>query len=56
VNLAFDSAEFTENGVVGDPTRATDEWGEELLDAAATALASVLETVADRDTSRPDHR
>ena len=56
VNLAFDSAEFTENGTVGDPTRATDEWGADLLGGAAAALASVLEAVADRDTRRPDHR
>ena len=56
VNLAFDSAEFTDNGTVGDPTRASEEWGEELLDRAATALAAVLDAVADRDTSRPEHR
>ncbi len=56
VNLAFDSAEFTDNGTVGDPTRATGAWGEELLDRAATALAAVLDTVADRDTTRPSHR
>jgi creatinine amidohydrolase len=56
VNLAFDSAEFTENGTVGDPTSASEEWGEDLLDDAATALATVLDAVADRDTSRPAHR
>ena len=31
-NLAFDSAEFTENGVVGDPREASIDLGEELLD------------------------
>jgi creatinine amidohydrolase len=56
VNLAFDSAEFTDNGTVGDPTRATEAWGEELLDRAATALSAVLDAVADRDTTRPAHR
>jgi creatinine amidohydrolase len=56
VNLAFDSAEFTDNGTVGDPTAATAEWGEELLDLAAAALADLLETVAERDTTRPPHR
>jgi creatinine amidohydrolase len=56
VNLAFDSAEFTDNGTVGDPTAATREWGEELLDLAAAALADLLATVAERDTTRPPHR
>jgi creatinine amidohydrolase len=56
VNLAFDSAEFTDNGTVGDPTAATAEWGEELLDLAAAALTDLLETVAERDTTRPPHR
>jgi creatinine amidohydrolase len=56
VNLAFDSAEFTGNGTVGDPTAASAEWGEELLDLAADALADLLSAVAERDTSRPDHK
>jgi creatinine amidohydrolase len=56
VNLAFDSAEFTDNGTVGDPTAATAEWGEELLDLAAAALADLLAAVAERDTTRPPHR
>jgi creatinine amidohydrolase len=51
VNLAFDSAEFSENGVVGDPTDADAERGETLLDAAAQALAELLGAVADRDPS-----
>ncbi|WP_318570831.1 creatininase family protein [Salinigranum marinum] len=55
-NLAFDSAEFTDNGTVGDPTAASEEWGAELLDLAATALADLLGVVADRDTSRPAHK
>ena len=56
VNLAFDSVEFTDNGTVGDPTAASVEWGEELLDLAADALADLLSAVAERDTSRPDHK
>jgi creatinine amidohydrolase len=56
VNLAFDSAEFTDNGTVGDPSRATAELGEQLLDRAASALSDLLATVADRDTTRPAHR
>jgi creatinine amidohydrolase len=56
VNLAFDSAEFTDNGTVGDPTAASAELGDELLERAAAALAALLEAVADRDTSRPAHR
>ena len=52
-NLAYDSAEFTENGVVGDPSTATAERGEELAAAAADALAALLSAVADRDVA-PD--
>lgn len=56
VNLAYDSAEFTDSGVVGDPGRSSPELGEQLLDSAAGALADLLEAVAGRDVSRPPHR
>jgi creatinine amidohydrolase len=55
-NLAHDSAEFTENGVVGDPGAGDAELGEELLDRAADALDRLLTAVADRDVSRPAER
>jgi creatinine amidohydrolase len=55
VNLAVDSAEFTDNGVVGDPggEDADGERGEALLAEAGAALATLLEAVAERDTARP---
>lgn len=56
VNLAFDSAEFTENGVVGDPGDGDADRGEELLELAADALAALLDAVAERDAERPDDR
>lgn len=56
VNLAYDSAEFTDNGVVGDPSEASPERGAALLDAAADAVADVLSAVATRDPSRPADR
>ncbi|MGQ4555531.1 creatininase family protein [Halobellus sp. GM3] len=49
VNLAVDSHEFTENGVVGDPRSASAERGEELLDLAASALCALLDAVRERD-------
>jgi len=55
-NLAHDSAEFTENGVVGDPGVGDAELGDELLDAAAGALDRLLTAVAARDVSRPSDR
>ena len=55
-NLAYDAAEFTENGVVGDPSEGDRERGEELLELATTALVRLLEAVAERDISRPDNR
>ncbi|MDG5775587.1 creatininase family protein [Haloarculaceae archaeon H-GB2-1] len=55
-NLAFDSAEFTENGVVGDPSEGDADLGAELLDLAAESLAELLDALADRDVSRPAHK
>ena len=55
-NLAHDSAEFTDNGVVGVPSAGDEELGEELLDRAATALARLLERVENRDPSRAEKR
>lgn len=56
VNLAYDSAEFTANGVVGDPAAGDATRGEELLDLAATALADLLGAVAKRDVTRPGRK
>jgi creatinine amidohydrolase len=55
-NLAFDSAEFTENGVVGNPAEGDAEFGAELLELAADALADLLAAVESRDVSRPPHK
>ncbi|WP_132058056.1 creatininase family protein [Halorussus amylolyticus] len=55
-NLAFDSAEFTENGVVGDPEEGDADRGERLLELAGAALAKLLATVEERDVSRPPHK
>ncbi len=56
VNLAHDSASFTDNGVVGDPSDGDADRGEELLALAADALADLLYAVADRDLDGPDGR
>lgn len=49
VNLAYDSSEFTDSGVVGDPREGSAETGKKLLTAAAESLGDLLETVADRE-------
>ncbi|MFW5916912.1 MAG: creatininase family protein [Halorubrum sp.] len=49
VNLAHDSDEFTDNGVVGDPAAGDVERGEELLDLASDALADLAAAVVDRE-------
>lgn len=54
-NLAYDSAEFTDNGVVGDPSRGDATLGSELLDEATEALVELLETVAMRGLTRPEY-
>ena len=48
VNLAHDSDEFSDNGVVGDPTAATANRGEQLLARSGEALADLLEAVRSR--------
>jgi len=50
-NLAVDSAEFTENGVVGDPTGGSEERGEQLETLAVDALVRLLEAVEARASS-----
>lgn len=49
VNLAYDSDEFTESGVVGDPRDGSAELGKALLDQAGDALAELITAVADRE-------
>ena len=51
VNLAVDSAEFTDNGVVGDPREASAELGAELLAEATDELCLLLDTVRGRDVT-----
>ncbi len=50
-NLAYDTVEFSDSGVVGDPAQSSPEAGEQLLDAAADSLAVLLETVQQRPWS-----
>lgn len=50
-NLAYDSIEFTDNGVVGDPTRGDAKLGKEITDAASDSLCRLLDAVADRSVS-----
>ncbi|WP_073307054.1 creatininase family protein [Halobaculum gomorrense] len=52
VNLAHDSDEFTENGVVGDPNEGTAALGAELLERASEALCDVAGAVAERGFER----
>ncbi|TKX87152.1 creatininase family protein [Halorubrum sp. SS5] len=50
VNLAHDSDEFTDNGVVGDPRAGDAERGRELLDRASASLAELAAAVVERET------
>ncbi|MFB6093606.1 MAG: creatininase family protein [Halanaeroarchaeum sp.] len=56
VNLAPDSASFTENGTVGDPGEASAATGEALERRAIEALLGLVEAVRDRDPTPPPHR
>jgi len=44
--LAYDSEEFTENGVVGDATKASEEEGARLYNESVESLLRLVETVA----------
>ncbi|MGM0371860.1 MAG: creatininase family protein [Halobacteriota archaeon] len=55
-NLAHDTAEFTENGTVGDPTKATAAAGEHLLESATDRLAELLAAVRTRPLTNPPHK
>ncbi|WP_254546410.1 creatininase family protein [Halomarina pelagica] len=48
VNLAYDSDEFSENGIVGDPDAGSAADGEALLAAAAERLAALATAVDER--------
>ncbi|MBP1986004.1 creatininase family protein [Halolamina salifodinae] len=48
VNLAYDSDQFTENGVVGDPDEGDAARGAELAELATDALVDLLEAVRER--------
>ncbi|RJT03829.1 creatininase family protein [Halococcus sp. IIIV-5B] len=48
-NLAVDSAEFTENGVVGDPAEGSIDRGEDLLERSTASLVDLLDAIAERD-------
>ena len=48
VNLAYDSDQFTENGVVGDPDEGDAERGAELAAVATNALVDLLAAVRER--------
>jgi creatinine amidohydrolase len=48
-NLAYDTAEFSENGTVGDPGEGSPDLGEHLLETAGEKLAALLNTVDERE-------
>lgn len=51
VNLAVDSDEFTENGVVGDPREASKSLGAELLRLAEESLCELIDAVLHRSAA-----
>lgn len=55
-NIAHDPAEFTDNGTVGDPNKASAVEGEALLVSAADALVDLLAAVEDASLDKPLHK
>ncbi|WP_435361405.1 creatininase family protein [Haloarchaeobius sp. DFWS5] len=45
VNVAYDFAEFAESGNVGDPSSASEERGEAVLDDAAAKLLTLIDAI-----------
>lgn len=57
--VAFDAAEFSDSGAVGEPTAASREAGERLYEQAAADLEALIRWLAEREFSEllpPDHR
>jgi len=48
VNLAHDTDEFTDNGVIGDPAEGDAALGEAMLAAAGEELSDLLDALAER--------
>lgn len=48
-NVGFDTADFSESGVVGQPTRGSREAGARLLDASSDELAALVEWLGEQD-------
>ena len=46
-NVAYDSDQFSKNGVVGDPREATQELGDELIASATQSLVTVIDAIVD---------
>mgnify|MGYP006275436233 FL=1 len=58
-SLPYDTADFTDSGAVGRPTRASVEAGERLFEAATDELETLVEWLADRPFESllpPEHR
>jgi len=51
VDIAYDAAEFTDSGVVGDPREGSADIGEQLHDRASERLATLFEALASRETA-----
>ena len=56
VNMAADSAEFSENGTVGDPREASTETGADLEQQATDALLALFDALLARDLASVPHR
>ncbi|MFW5895990.1 MAG: creatininase family protein [archaeon] len=56
VNLAPDSAAFTDNGTVGDPREASADAGATLERQATAALLAVVDALVERDVKTVPHR
>lgn len=55
-SVGYDSADFSENGVVGDPTNASKEKGEKLFESSADELVSLVEWLRENNPSPKKHR
>lgn len=56
VNLSPDSASFSDNGTVGDPTDASPTAGEAIETQAVERLEDLLEALSERSLESPPHK
>ncbi|MDY6764325.1 MAG: creatininase family protein, partial [Halobacteria archaeon] len=55
-SVAYDSVDFTQNGVVGDPTEASRDRGKELFEKSVEELVRLIDWLKENEIGVRDHK